>query len=69
MRNRNIKLKKDYVSIDYPTNYKYLKKILAERAAAMIKAKVYQLLDNNEMEYGDRLHLTYDLVAKREWED
>jgi len=68
MRNRNIKLRKDYISIDYPTSYKYLKKILAERAGQKIRAKVYQILDNHEMEYGDTLHLTYDLIAKREWE-
>ena len=69
MRNRNIKMRKDYVSIDYPTSYKYLKKILAERAAHKVRAKIYEMLDNNQIDYGDRLHITYDLIAERNWED
>jgi len=67
MINRNIKITPDYVHVAYLTNYKYLKKILAERAAQKIKAKVYELLDNNRMEVGDTIHLTYDLKCEREY--
>ena len=65
MRNRNIKIRKEYVSIDYPTSYKYLKKILAERAGQKARAEVYRVLDNEQIEYGDVLHLSYDLIAER----
>ena len=61
MKDRNIKIKRDCVQIDYPTNYKYLKKILAEQAARKIKEAVYESLDNNYMEVGNTLHVTYDL--------
>lgn len=64
--NRNIIIKPDIVTTDYLSNYKYFKKIMAERAAQKVKEAVYKGLDNHTMDFGDCLRVIHIIKLKKE---